>query len=436
MSSPYQTTTLLRHARIVLPQRTIENGSLLIIDGRIARVFDVPNDLPPIDSELDLSGLILLPGFIDVHIHGSVGVDTMEASAEDLAHVSGFLATQGVTGWLPTLVPGLGEQYLRAVQAISDNIQHYHEKERADGDRGRPAGLSDGADPLTNHVELSQPERVGRPRSQCGARILGIHYEGPFVNEAQCGALHREHFRTYSEAKDVQILPLPLAADAVRMITVAPEIDGGIDLVRELKQHGWVVSIGHTRATPEVLDRAHEAGARHMTHFMNAMAPLHHRAPGPIGWGLSRDDVTCDVIADGIHLDRFMLSLLLKFKTSERLSLISDAIAAAGMGDGNYDIWGETIAVNGGRTQNAHGSIAGSVITMLDAVQMMLALGASEVEVARMASTNPARLLGIEDECGTIAVGKRADLVALDSDGHVRLTLVGGQVAYRSALLP
>jgi N-acetylglucosamine-6-phosphate deacetylase len=217
------------------------------------------------------------------------------------------------------------------------------------------------------------------------------------------------------------------------MMTLAPEIEGGIELVRELSRRGWIVSIGHTRAAAEVLDRACSAGAHHMTHFMNAMAPLHHRNPGPIGWGLSRDDVTCDVIADGIHLDPLMLQLLRKLKTPERLSLISDAIAAAGLGDGDYQIWGETISVSHGQTQNAHGSIAGSVITMLDAVRMMLSLGVSQVEVAQMASTNPARLLCIDGDCGSIEEGKRADLVALDQNGGVRLTIVDGMLVHSHA---
>jgi N-acetylglucosamine-6-phosphate deacetylase len=180
-----------------------------------------------------------------------------------------------------------------------------------------------------------------------------------------------------------------------------------------------------------VLDRAFEAGARHMTHFMNAMAPLHHRAPGPIAWGLSHDDVTCDVIADGIHLDRYMLRLLMKVKSSRGLALISDAIAATGKADGDYRIWGETISVKDGRTSNAAGSIAGSVISMLDAVRMMRSLGVSYVELAAIASLNLARLLGVDRECGSIEVGKRADLVAFDDAGNVKLTLIGGDAAFQ-----
>ncbi|HEX3183842.1 MAG TPA: amidohydrolase family protein, partial [Pyrinomonadaceae bacterium] len=178
------------------------------------------------------------------------------------------------------------------------------------------------------------------------------------------------------------------------------------------------------------------AGARHMTHFMNAMAPLHHRAPGPIAWGLSHDDVTVDVIADGIHLDPFMLRLLLKVKGERGISLISDAIAAAGKGDGDYRIWGETISVKDGRTSNAAGSIAGSVITMLDAVRLLHSLDVSYVQLAQMAATNPARLLGVDQECGAIEVGKRADLVVLDKNGNVKLTLIRGDVAFNAGLPP
>ena len=260
------------------------------------------------------------------------------------------------------------------------------------------------------------------------ARVLGVHYEGPFVNSEQCGALHREHFRAYQSAADLDALPMVKGDKAVHLMTLAPEIDGGIDLTKELTRRGWISSIGHTRANVAVLEQAFEAGARHLTHFMNAMTPLHHRAPGPVGWGLIRDEVTCDLIADGVHVDPSVLKLILRAKGSERISLISDAIAAAGLGDGEYQIWGETIAVKDGRTQNSRGSIAGSVITILDAVRTMLTVGVSESEVARMASLNPARLLHIDHDCGSVEEGKRADLVALDKSLNARLTIIGGEI--------
>jgi len=259
------------------------------------------------------------------------------------------------------------------------------------------------------------------------SRILGVHYEGPFVSSFQCGALHTNHFRTFTSKLELDSLPTLALPDAVHMMTLAPEIEGGVDLIRELTDRGWTTSIGHTRADPELLNEAHQAGARHMTHFMNAMPQLHHRTPGPVGWGLSRNDVTCDIIADGVHLDPFVLRLLAQIKSPRLLTLISDSIAASGSGDGEYEIWGEKISVRDGRTQNSHGSIAGSVITMLDAVRMMRSLGVSEVDVAQMAATNPARLLRLDHDCGSIEEGKRADLVALDEEGKVRFTMVGGK---------
>lgn len=391
--------TLLRNARIVLPEQVVESGSLLIEDGQIARVIEHTSaDSVNTDSIIDLNGATLFPGFIDIHIHGAVGVDVNSATAGDLRHVSELLAGKGVTAWLPTLVPATDEQYKRAIAAIG--------------------GL------------MSQQATV--QSGELGARVLGVHYEGPFVNTEQCGALHREHFRTFKNATDLDSLPTVAHQNAVYMTTVAPEIEGGIELIGELRRRGWIVSIGHTRATPDVLDEAKAAGAQHMTHFMNAMSPLHHRAPGPIGWGLLNEDVSLDVIADGVHLDPMMLKVLLRCVTPSRLALISDAIAATGQGDGDYEIWGEKISVVNGRTSNARGSIAGSVITMLDAVKTMLSLGASESDVARMAASNPARLLGVDGDCGSIEEGKRADLVALDESGEVRLTVISGQVASKA----
>jgi N-acetylglucosamine-6-phosphate deacetylase len=385
---------LLRNARLVLPQRVAEDASLLVEDGRIARIFERGTDANTrAETTFDLAGLLLFPGFIDVHLHGAVGVDTMEADADDLHRVARYLAENGVTAWLPTLVPAPVEDYERAVRAI----------EKLMGE---------------------QDERAG------AARALGLHYEGPFINSAQCGALRPAYFQKFTGKSELDALAFIKDENVPHMITVAPEIEGGIELVGELFKRGWIVSIGHTRAGVDVLDRACEAGARHMTHFMNAMSPLHHRSPGPIGWGLMNDQVSCDVIADGVHLDSLMLKLVLRAKTPARVALISDAVAPAGLGDGEYSIWGETISVIQGRTRNARGNIAGSVITMRDAVRLLLSLDVGIEDVARMAASNPARLLGVEKDYGSIEEGKRADLVALDTEGNVRLTLVGGRIAF------
>ncbi|HEY9405110.1 MAG TPA: N-acetylglucosamine-6-phosphate deacetylase [Pyrinomonadaceae bacterium] len=390
---------LLRGARLVLPQGTVERANLLVRRERIAHISTAGEDdiTGHADRTFDLQGLTVYPGFIDVHIHGAVGVDTMEATAGDLFRVAEFLAREGVTSWLPTLVPAPLEDYERAAASIG-------------------------------HLMAAQDERA----TPAAARALGLHYEGPFINSAQCGALRPPYFRTFQQPADVSALPVAGTPQSIRMITVAPEIEGGIELVRELAARGWVVSIGHTRADVETLDRAAAAGARHMTHFFNAMSPLHQRTPGPIGWGLLSDDVTCDIIADGHHVAPLALRLALRCKTPERLCLISDAVAPAGQGDGEFRIWGETIRVAGGRTANERGQIAGSVSTMRDAVRQMLALGVAPMDVSRMASANPARLIGVADGYGTIEEGKRADLVALDEEGRVRLTVIGGRVAFNA----
>ena len=382
---------LLKNARAVLSDRVTDPLDILVEKGRIVRIIErtKPNDISDAES-IELNELTLFPGFIDVHIHGAVGVDTLVASESDLKRVAIYLASKGVTGWLPTLVPAAIEGYQAALKSISD-------------------GMS----------------------SRAGARILGVHYEGPFVNSRQCGALRAEFFLTFTKQTELDQLPVLNDPAAIHMVTMAPEIEGGIELIAELKRRGWIISIGHTRAEFTLLDQAFAAGARHMTHFMNAMTPLHHREPGPVGWGLLRDDVTCDFIADGVHLDATVLKLLVKIKTANQLSLISDAIAAAGEGDGNYQIWEQTITVTSGRTQNAQGHIAGSVITMLEAVKMMRGLGVSATEIARMSATNPAKLLGLDDQVGSIREGNRADLVALDDNGEVVLTTVGGEIVFR-----
>lgn len=381
-------------ARLVLPDRVLEGGSLLVEGGRITRV-GVAGEDPSGVRVLNLEGLTVYPGFIDVHIHGAVGVDTLEAGSEDLHRVALFLAREGVTAWLPTFVPAPTEDYRRAVVAVEELIR-------------------------------------AQDTLPAAARAVGLHYEGPFVNERQCGALRTAYFKTYARGDEPDELPVLGTEGAAHMITLAPEVEGGIELVGELTRRGWIVSIGHTRAGLETLERARAAGARHMTHFLNAMSPLHHREPGPIGWGLLQDDVTVDLIADGVHSDPLMLRLVLRCKTTDRVSLISDAVAPAGLGDGEYRVWGETITVESGRTRNERGSIAGSVISMLDAARKVRALGLSEMELARVASLNPARLLRLDDACGSIEEGKRADFTALDAEGRVRFTLVGGRVAFEN----
>ena len=206
----------------MLPSRVAEGAGLLVEGGRVARVLEGEEQDGARDARaLDLEGLTVYPGFVDVHIHGAVGVDTLEATGEDLHAVARFLASRGVTGWLPTLVPAPPEDYRRAVEVIAGLM-------RAQGEL--PAA----------------------------ARAVGVHYEGPFVNTQQCGALRTAYFRTFKDASDLDDLPAPDSDGAARMMTVAPEVEGGVELIGELTRRGWVVSIGHTRADVETLERARE----------------------------------------------------------------------------------------------------------------------------------------------------------------------------------
>ncbi|HEX2641039.1 MAG TPA: N-acetylglucosamine-6-phosphate deacetylase, partial [Pyrinomonadaceae bacterium] len=317
----------------------------------------------------------------------AVGVDVNEADSDGLLKIGEFLAHNGVTAWLPTLVPDSDENYERLVREVDRLMEAQKE---------RPV-----------------------------AQALGVHYEGVFANEKMCGALRPEYFKKFTGG-EVESLACP--QNGVCMTTFAPEIEGGVELVRELISRNWIPSIGHTKADPATLDAAFDAGARHMTHFFNAMTGVHHRDVGVAGWGLSKDGVTFDIIADGIHVDRRMVAMVCTSKGTDGVTLISDSVAPTGLGDGQFQLWGETIAVENGRTRNERGSIAGSVITMLDAVRNMLALGFSETEVGSMASTNPARLLGVDSIMGSIEPGKRADLVAMDAEGNVRWTMVEGRM--------
>ena len=378
---------LLKNSNAVLPNGKSENVLILIENGRISGITKKKIQA---DEILDLANLTLYPGFIDIHIHGAVGVDVNAAKADDLQKMAKFLASQGTTSWLPTFVPDADENYRKTI------------------------------------VEIEKLKKI--QKKEPIAQILGVHYEGVFANEKMCGALRTQFFKTFAGGDE--IARLPKLKKGVHLTTLAPEIEGGIELIKELVAENWIVSIGHTKADFQTLEKAERAGAKHLTHFFNAMTGLHHRDIGVVGWALMKDEVTFDIIADGIHVAPEMLKFAVQTKTAEKVFLISDAVLPTGLGDGDYQIWNEKVSVVNGKTNNERGNIAGSVITMLDAVKMMLSLGFSETEVSRMASANPARLLGIEKTHGSIEVGKRADLVALDEQGKVKLVLISGNVAF------
>jgi N-acetylglucosamine-6-phosphate deacetylase len=380
------TSILLENARLASGGPAGDRISVLLSGGRIAEITD---GCRPSDAErkVDVGGGLLFPGFVDIHIHGAVGVDVNTADASGLMLIAEFLGRNGVTAWVPTLVPDSDDNYRRAV----------------------------------GEIDRLMERQAGRPVAQA----VGVHYEGVFANEAMCGALRPEHFKS-SGQWSVASGQLPKLKSGVHMTTLAPEIEGGIELIGELVRQGWFVAIGHTRADHETLEKAFAAGARHLTHFYNAMTGLHHRDVGVAGWGLANKEATFDIIADGIHVHPKMLELAGRVKGAEKVSLISDSIAPTGLGDGEFEVWGEKISVADGRTRNERGSIAGSVVTMADAVRTMLGLGFVEAEVANMAAGNPARLIAEDHQRGSIDVGKRADLVVMDDAGEIRMVFMGG----------
>ncbi len=380
-------TIKLKNADVVLPDRTVRRNSIAVDGGRIVSVGETAEDAS-FERVLRLDGCTVFPGFVDVHNHGAAGVDVNDADADGLLRVAEYLASCGVTAWMPTLVPDSDDNYRRIIGEI-DRL-----------------------------MEL----QAGKPVAQA----VGVHYEGVFANEKMCGALRPEFFKKFDGH---QLSELPRLRNGVHMTTFAPEVEGGVALAAELTKQGWIASIGHTQADTAMLDAAFAAGARHMTHFFNAMTGVHHRDVGVAGWGLTNKGVTFDIIADGVHVVPRMLELACRAKTPEKVSLISDSVAPTGMGDGEFELWGETIRVVNGRTQNERGSIAGSVSTMLDGVRMMRSVGFTDGEVAAMASTNPARLLGIDGLTGSIEAGKFADLVVIDGTGNVTMTIVRGQLA-------
>jgi N-acetylglucosamine-6-phosphate deacetylase len=377
------TKILLKNAKLPgnNPPGSLKN--IFIEDGDIVQISGVNKRA---SKSIDLKGRELLPGFIDFHNHGAVGIDVNSTDQKGLIKIGKFLVKQGVTGWLPTLVPDSNENYQKVINAINELMK------------------------IQDDLPI--------------ARVLGVHYEGVFANKKMCGALRPEYFKSFEPEKEFN--ELPKLTRGIHLTTLAPEIENGIELIKELVKRNWIISIGHSNADYDILEEALANGARHLTHFFNAMTGLHHRNLGVAGWALTNNEVTFDIIADGIHIHPKMLKFAISTKTAEKVSLISDSISPTGSGDGDFEIWGEKISVRNGKTQNEKGSIAGSVITMLDAFQQMLSLGFSEITVSKMASLNPAKLLGIDKDYGSIDVGKRADLVVIDENGEVKLVLVKG----------
>ena len=383
--------TVLLNARVLTPDGELAGATVVVRDGRIEVVG--AGLVPPTGAEtFDLTGFTLAPGFIDIHVHGGSGFSLITEDPEEIRSYARWVVSRGVTGFLVTLVGAPLPQMKRWLAAAA-----------AAGEEAESA-----------------------------ARCLGVHLEGPFVNPARRGALPAEGLRPPDVAK---FLALAEAAQGrLKVITLAPELPGAADVVAAARQRGVVVSMGHTDATYEQALEAIEWGVRQATHCFNGMRPFHHRDPGCLGTILSSPRLSAELIADGVHVHPGAMALLLAAKGPQGTILITDGIAAAGLGDGAYSLAGEAIQVRDGVASLPDGTLAGSVVTMDQAVRNVVSASggglASLPKAVRMASSNPAAALGLGQRLGRIAPGFAADLVALDDRQEVAMTFVGGQPAY------
>jgi N-acetylglucosamine-6-phosphate deacetylase len=386
------TSKLLHNATVYADDSILEDGWVLVQGARVARVGQ--GALPALASveRIDLRGQALAPGFIDIHVHGALGHDTMDATPPALQEMARFYARHGVTGFLATTMSNPPGPILAALQNIA----------------------------------LVQSLGTG------GAALLGAHVEGPYLDPERAGAQDPGHIRR-AQVDEYRNM---FHTGVVKVLTLAPEYSPNQELIPFAVAHGAAVAAGHTRASYDEMCRAVELGVTQVTHLFNGMEALHHRKPGVVGAGLSLDALRCQLIADNIHIHPAVLKLAVRAKGLQGILLVSDAMSGTGMPDGDYDLGGQAVTVRDGVARiaagAAEGALAGSTLTMERAVHnIMAATGLSLAEALTMASRNPALAIGLHDRKGSIAVDKDADLIALDGGLNVTLTMVAGEIVYR-----
>jgi N-acetylglucosamine-6-phosphate deacetylase len=400
------TSLLITDARIATLDGVIERGWLISVDDRIVAFGPgraEPDHLRLPSGQLltevhapeivDAAGAWLLPGFIDVHVHGAMGHETMDGEADGLRAMARFYASHGVTSYLATTWTASGPATLRALDAVVRAME-------APGD---------------------------------GARLLGAHLEGPYLAARRCGAQAVDLIRD----GDLDELLGFLATGVVRLITLAPEVEGNQEIIVACREHGVTVSAGHTDATYAQMLGAVSLGLAHVTHTFNAMSPLHHREPGVVGAAMRLRELTVELIADNVHVHPAAMYALLAVCGPGRVVLITDAIRAAGLPPGDYPIGDRTVMVDHDSVRLPGGALAGSVLT-LDAALRNLSR-ASERGLGELwptASLNAARVAGVADRTGAIVVGHDADLVLVGDDVDVRLTIVAGRIVHRADSFP
>jgi N-acetylglucosamine-6-phosphate deacetylase len=351
-----------------------------LVDGLL-----VKGDVEVLDGRISSVGLasrtghgIAVPGFVDLQVNGFGGVDFLDADADGYRRAGEALLETGVTAYLPTLITSPEQQILAAMSEV--------------------------------------------PVSEARPRILGMHLEGPFLSPNRLGT----HEASSRRDPDLALLDRLLDSGPVRLMTLAPELPGATELIDRLLERGVAVSLGHTDATAEQANAAFDRGARSVTHLYNAMRPFLHRDPGIVGAALARDDVIVGIIVDGIHLAPETVRVTWR-AAREQLALVTDAITGAGVADGSYSLGNLDVRVHEGTVRGPDGVLAGSVLTMDEAVRNLHALGVPFEEAVAAATSTPARVLG-EPNLGRIDVGLPADLVVLNEGLEIERVLVGGEV--------
>lgn len=381
----------IRNAQIVTEHEIISDGILLAEDGKITFIGNSKDATPEPDALIiDGTGKYVLPGFIDTHVHGSGGDDVMVNGAEGILRAGKNMLRYGTTAWLPTTIAAKHEEILFAINAT----------------------------------------REAQNANETAAEILGLHLEGPYLNIKFKGAQPDEGIRDpdFDELDEL----LQAAAGTIKVMTLAPELPGSMELIRKLKANNIVASLGHSECDYETALAAIDAGATYATHLFNAMSGVHHRKPGLAACCLNEPGICAEIILDGVHVNPQMARLAMRNKGRQGLALITDATTAQGCGDGIYQLGKFQVQVKGALCTLMDGStIAGSVLTMNEAAKNAQAfMHASLVDVAYMAATMPAQRCGVADRKGSLAVGKDADLVVLNQDFSVAATVINGDVVF------
>lgn len=384
--------TAIYASRILTPQEEIDDGIIVVEGSRVIAVGHRDEVRVPAGAvDYVATGMTVVPGFVDVHMHGAGGHDVMEGNARALDRIATTVARFGTTSFVATTVTAPAEETCKSLQGIARYIR-------------------------------SREKNDGEPK--LSAEILGIHLEGPFVSKARRG-VHPVDAIAKPSAELLEKF-IKAADGFVKLLTLAPELPGAIEVVEYAVAAGIVVSMGHTDADYEQALTGIRAGVRHATHTFNAMRPFAHRDPGVIGAVLTEPDVTADVIADLVHVAGPAIQVLIGSKGFETVLLITDSMAATGMPDGNYRLGNFEVTVTDGMARNSEGKLAGSTLTMDRALRNIVGMGVPLLEAVRMATVLPARRLGLAGKKGIIAVGADADIVALTPDLHVAAVMTRG----------